>query len=70
MKKFSILIFIILMYQYPLAQIIFQDRFNTLQLSTYTTAYASTQYTTVPGGYIEISEKYKNNPGSSLNPIV
>lgn len=50
------------------SQIIFQEKFNGLTLSTYTTAYTTTQYTTVPSGFIEMSEGYKNMLGSSLHP--
>ena len=50
------------------AQIIFQEKFNTQTLSTYTTLYTSTQYTTLPTGFIDISEGYKNATGSALHP--
>lgn len=66
-KIFSIILIIVTSYTAH-AQIIFQDKFNTLTLSTYTTAYVVTHYTSVPSGYIEVSEGYKNAPGSSLHP--
>lgn len=68
MKKLFSIITLIIISQNVYTQIIFQDKFNTLTLSTYTTAYTTTQYTSVPSGYIEVSEGYKNAYGSGLNP--
>jgi len=59
--------FISLMYSIK-AQVIFEERFNNLSLSSYTTSYTTTHYTTVPSVFIEISEGYKNQKGSSLHP--
>ncbi|HPQ08663.1 MAG TPA: choice-of-anchor J domain-containing protein [Bacteroidia bacterium] len=49
-------------------QIIFQEKFNGLSLSTYTTLYTTTLYTTVPSGFIEMSDGFPNTKGSSLHP--
>ncbi|MCX7728175.1 MAG: choice-of-anchor J domain-containing protein [Bacteroidia bacterium] len=50
------------------AQIIFQDKFNSYALSTFTTPYSTTQYTTIPAPYLQLCEGYPNKAGSSLNP--
>lgn len=50
------------------SQIIFQEKFNSLTLSTYTTLYTSTLYTTVPSGFMELCEGFPNSIGSSLHP--
>lgn len=49
-------------------QIIFQEKFNMLSLSTHTTAYVTTTYTTIPSGFMDISEGYRNKVGSSIHP--
>lgn len=65
MKK---IILLVLLTSSVYSQIIFQDKFNTLTLSGYTTAYTTTQYTLPPNGYIQINEGYKNHKGSSIHP--
>ncbi len=67
MKKIYLLFYTSCFYLMK-AQIIFQDKFNALTLSTYTTLYATTQYTTVPTGYLQLNEGFPNTVGSSLHP--
>ncbi|GAB4207088.1 MAG: hypothetical protein Fur0023_17570 [Bacteroidia bacterium] len=67
MKKTHLIIYISCFYLTK-AQIIFQDKFNSLTLSTYTTLYTTTLYTTVPTGYIQLNEGFPNTAGSSLHP--
>lgn len=67
MKKMHLLLYIFCFYLMK-AQIIFQDKFNSLTLSTYTTLYTTTNYTTVPAGYIQLNEGFPNTAGSSLHP--
>lgn len=64
-KYFALSVFVSLSVK---AQVIFKEGFNNLTLSTYSTAYVVTNYTTLPSGFIEISEGYKNQQGSSLHP--
>lgn len=49
-------------------QVIFQDKFNSYSLSTYTTLYTTTLYTTVPSPYLQMNEGFPNTIGSSLHP--
>ncbi|GIV26359.1 MAG: hypothetical protein KatS3mg027_0173 [Bacteroidia bacterium] len=68
MKRKDILLFLYFISAKFFSQIIFQEKFNSLALTTHTTTYSTTQYTTLPNGFIDFSEGYKNNPGSSLHP--
>ncbi len=68
MKKQSLFLFLFIAYQTLYSQIVYQQKFNNLTLSTYTTVYVTTQYTDVPSSYIQVNEGYKNNTGSSLRP--
>lgn len=51
-----------------IGQVIFQDKFNSYSLSTYTTLYTSTLYTTVPSPYLQMNEGFPNTIGSALHP--
>lgn len=66
MKKYSLILLCLI--HFASAQIIFQDKFNNLTLSTYTTLYTTTLYTTIPSGYLQFNDGFPNTTGSSLHP--